>query len=114
MVPFFKVPPVSDYSTCCANRVPTRSVQQLRVYAFDAPTTAYASLHQPLVYKALTNQGGGALVYRPHSLLQYKGQSPSKRAYNTIRVFPAPGSDSLRAIKLVRIGLNKIKFNKYF
>ena len=92
----FQVPPVSDYSTCCAKRVPTRSVQQLRVYAFDAPTTAYASLHQPLVYKALTNQGGGALVYRPRSLLQYKGQSSSsKRAYETIRVFRAPGSDSL-------------------
>ena len=64
----FQVPLVSDYSTCYANRVPTHSVQQLRVYAFDAPTTTYASLHQPLVYKALTNQGGGALVYRPRSL----------------------------------------------
>ena len=51
----FQVPPVSNYSTYCANRVPTRSVQQLRVYAFDTPTTAYALLHQPLVYKALTN-----------------------------------------------------------
>ena len=48
---------LSDYSTCCANRVPTRSVQQLRVYAFDAPTTVYASLHQTPAYKALTNQG---------------------------------------------------------
>ena len=50
---------LSDYSTCCTNGVPTRSVQQLRVYAFDAPTTAYASLHQPPAYasgaQALTN-----------------------------------------------------------
>ena len=85
MVPFFKVPLVSDYSTCCANRVPTRLVQQLRVYAFNAPTTAYALLHQLLVYKALTNQGGGASVYRLCSLLQYNRQSPlSKRAYDTI------------------------------
>ena len=29
----FQVPPVSNYSTCCANRVPTRLVQQPRVYA---------------------------------------------------------------------------------
>ena len=27
------------------------------------------SVHQPPTYKALTNQGGGASVYRPHSLL---------------------------------------------
>ena len=60
----------------------------------SAPTT---------VYKALTNQGGGASVYRPRSLPQYKRQLPSKRAYNTIRVFRAPGYDLLRAIKLVRI-----------
>ena len=45
VVLFFKVPPVSNYSTCCANCVPTRLVQQLRIYAFNAPTTAYASLH---------------------------------------------------------------------
>ena len=37
----FQVPPVSDYSTCYANRVPTRSVQQPRVYML---------VHQPLTY----------------------------------------------------------------
>ena len=37
----FQVPPVSNYSTCCADHVPTRSVQQPRVYA---------SVHQPLAY----------------------------------------------------------------
>ena len=37
----FQVPPVTDYSTCCANRVPTRLVQQPRVYAL---------VHQPLAY----------------------------------------------------------------
>ena len=35
----FQVPPVSDYSTCCTNRVLTRLVHQVRVYAFGAPTT---------------------------------------------------------------------------
>ena len=48
---------MSDYSTCCADRVPTRSVQQPRVYASVHQPLAYASLHQPLVYEALTNQG---------------------------------------------------------
>ena len=35
----FQVPPVYNYSTCCANRVPTRSVHQVRDYALGAPTT---------------------------------------------------------------------------
>ena len=40
----FQVPPVSDY-IALYERVFTRSVHQPPVYAFDAPTTAYASLH---------------------------------------------------------------------
>src|SRR6266702_6579941 len=39
VVLFFKVPPVYDYSTCCINRVFTRSVHRIRVYAFSALTT---------------------------------------------------------------------------
>src|SRR6266567_4047181 len=35
----FQVPPVYNYSTCCTNRVLTRSVHQVRVYAFGIPTT---------------------------------------------------------------------------
>ena len=50
----FQVPPVSDY-IALYERVFTRLVHQPPIYAFDAPTTAYASLHQPLIYKALTN-----------------------------------------------------------
>jgi hypothetical protein len=34
----FQVPPVYNYSTCRTNRVPTRSVRQVRVYAFGVPT----------------------------------------------------------------------------
>jgi len=76
----FQVLPVSDYSTCCMNRVLTRSVHQPRVYAFGAPTTRLRVWH---TYEALTNQGD-ASVYKLCSFLQYKGQSPlSKRAYNT-------------------------------
>src|SRR6266576_5670706 len=59
------------------------------------------SVHQPPTYKALTNQGGGASVYRPRSLLQYRRQSPSKRAYNTICI-SCPWIRLTRAIKLVR------------
>jgi len=38
----FQVPPVYNYSTCCTNRVPTRLVHQVRVYAL---------VHQPLFTK---------------------------------------------------------------
>ena len=34
----FQVPPVYNYSTCRTNRVPTRLVRQVRVYAFGVPT----------------------------------------------------------------------------
>ena len=51
----FQVPPVSDYSTCCTSRVLTRSVHQVRVYAFGVPTTR---LRVWCTYEALTNQGG--------------------------------------------------------
>jgi hypothetical protein len=35
----FQVPPVYNYSTCRTNRVLTRLVRQVRIYAFGAPTT---------------------------------------------------------------------------
>ena len=82
MVPFFK------YRQCLitAPVIPTPCVRVWyanRVYAFGALTTR---LRVWCTYEALTNQGD-ALVYRPHSLLQYKGQSPpSKRAYDTIHI----------------------------
>ena len=57
---------LSDYSTCCTNRVFTRSVHQPRVYAFGVPTTR---LRVWCTYKALTNQGD-ASVYRLYSLPQ--------------------------------------------
>ena len=36
--PIFQVPPVYNYSTCCTNRVLTRLIHQVRVYAFGVPT----------------------------------------------------------------------------
>ena len=91
----FQVPPVSNYSTCCTKRVPARSVQQLHVYTFDAPTTAYASLHQPLVYKALANQGG---AHRYIDLVVYFNTKDSHhypKEHTIPYVFRAPGYDSL-------------------
>jgi hypothetical protein len=63
----FQVPPVYNYSTCRTNRVLTRSVRRVRVYAFGAPATRLRVWCTP---KALTNQGGGVSVYRPRSLPQ--------------------------------------------
>ena len=48
----FQVPPVYNYSTCCTNRVLTRSVRRVRVYAFSALTTRLRGRCTP---KALTN-----------------------------------------------------------
>ena len=50
----FQVPLVYNYSTCRTNRVLTRSVRRVRVYAFSAPTTR---LRVQCTSKALTNQG---------------------------------------------------------
>jgi hypothetical protein len=43
----FQVPPVYNYSTCCTNRVPTRLVHRVRVYAFCAPTTRLRVWYTP-------------------------------------------------------------------
>jgi hypothetical protein len=88
----FQVPPVYNYSTCRTNRVPTRLVRQVRVYAFDAPTTR---LRVWCTYKALTNQGGGALVYRPRSLLYIIDSHYYLKEYIILYVFCAPRSNSL-------------------
>jgi hypothetical protein len=58
-------------------RVFTRSVHQPLAYAFGAPTTYLWGTDE---------SGGGVPVYRPRSLLRYRSKSPSKRAYNTIRI----------------------------
>jgi hypothetical protein len=43
----FQVPLVYNYSTCCTNRVPTRSVHRVRVYVFGAPTTCLRVWYTP-------------------------------------------------------------------
>ena len=81
-----------NYSTYCTNRVPTRLVHQVRVYAFGAPTTR---LRVWCTYEALTNQGGGASVYRPRSLLYTIDSHHYPKEHTILYVFRAPGSDSL-------------------
>ena len=48
----FQVPPVYNYSTCCTNRVLTRSVHQPHIYTFGVLTTR---LRVWYIYKILTN-----------------------------------------------------------
>ena len=85
----FQVPLVYNYSTCCTNRMFTRLIHQVRIYAFGVPTC----LHVWYTPETLA-QGGGALVYRPYSLPQQNRQlPPSKRAYDTIRI-SCPRHDS--------------------
>ena len=61
----FQVPLVYNYSTCCTNCVLTRSIPQVYIYAFSVPTC----LRVQCTPKTLA-QGGGALVYKQHSLPQ--------------------------------------------
>ena len=61
--PIFQVPLVYNYSTYRTNRVLTRLVHQVRVYAFSTLTTR---LRVQCTYKALTNWGGGVHQYIDH------------------------------------------------
>ena len=90
--PIFQVPLGYNYSTYRTNRVLTRSVHQVRVYAFGAPTTR---LRVWCTYEALTNQGGGASVYRPHSLLYTIDSYYYPKEHTILYVFRAPGYNSL-------------------
>ena len=49
----FQVPLVYNYSTCCTDRVPTRLIHRVHVYAFGIPTR----LRVRYTPKAVTNQG---------------------------------------------------------
>ena len=55
-----------NYSTYYTDRVLTRLIYRVRVYAFGVPTR----LRVWCTPKTLASQGGGSLVYRPHSLPQ--------------------------------------------
>ena len=88
----FQVPLVYNYSTCCTNRVLTRLVHQVRVYAFGVPNTR---LRVWCTYEALTNQG------EVHQYIDYTVCFNTKDSYyypnehTILYVFRAPGSDSL-------------------
>ena len=71
----------------------TRSVHQVRVYAFGAPTT---------VYKALTNQGE-VHQYIDHVVCFNTRDSHHLNKHTILHVFRARGYDSPCTIKLVQI-----------
>ena len=88
----FQVPLVSDYSTCYTNRVFTRSVHQVCVYAFGALTTR---LRVWCTSEALTNQGG-----RMHQYIDYVAcfnirDSHHPNKHTILYVFRARGYDSI-------------------
>ena len=89
--PIFQVPLVYNYSTYYTNRVLTRLVHQVRVYIFGAPTTY---LRVWCIYEALTNQGGGASVYKPHSLLHTIDSHHCLNEHTILYIFYAPKHDS--------------------
>jgi hypothetical protein len=79
---------------------------QTRIYAFGAPASYLhiqytnhlltRSVHQPPIYKALTNQRGGVSVYRLYSLLRYRSKLFIIQQEHTIPyIFRAPGYSSL-------------------
>jgi len=86
----FQVPPVYDYSTCCTNRVPTRSVHQ---------PLFTRSVHQPLAYasSALMKQ---LLIRGRHQYIDYVICFNTKDSHHPnehiiLYVFRAPGYDSI-------------------
>ena len=60
----FQVPLVYNYSTYYTDRVLTRSIHRVRVYAFSVPTR----LRVRYTPKILASYRGGVLVYRLRSL----------------------------------------------
>ena len=81
-----------NYSTCRTNRVLTRSVHQVRVYAFGTPTTR---LRVWCTYEALTNQGE-ARQYIDHVVYLNRIDSYYRlNKYTILNVFRAPRHDSL-------------------
>ena len=88
----FQVPLVYNYSTCRTNRVLTRSVRRVRVYALGALTTRLRVRCTP---KALTNQGG-----RTHQYIDYvvcfniRDSYHYPKEHTILYVFRAPGYDS--------------------
>ena len=73
----------------------TRLVHQVRIYAFGVLTTVYALVYQPLVYKALTNQGGVHQYIDPVVYLNTKDSHHHPKEYTIPNVFRAPGYNSL-------------------
>jgi hypothetical protein len=80
---------VYNYSTCRTNRVLTRSVRRVRVYAFGAPTTRLRVWCTP---EALTNQGE-VRQYIDHVVYLNRIDSHYPNKHTILHVFRARGYD---------------------
>ena len=111
----FQVPPVYNYSTCRTNRVLTRSVHRVRVYAFSAPTIHLRVRCTP---EALTNQGEVRQYIDQVVYLNRIDSHHYPKEHTILYVFRAPESDSLmllsqyEQIELLLILLINIFYNK--
>ena len=90
--PIFQVPLVYNYSTYRTNRVLTRSVHQVRVYAFGALTTRLRVRCTP---KALTNQGEVRQYIDQVVYLNRIDSYYYPKEHTILYVFRAPGYNSL-------------------
>ena len=88
----FQVLLVYNYSTCCTDRVLTRLVHQVRVYAFGAPTTY---LRVQGTYKALTNQGEVYQYVNHIVCFNTKDSHYYLKEHTILYIFHAPRSNSL-------------------
>ena len=87
----FQVPLVYNYSTCRTNRVLTRSVRRVRVYAFSALTTYLRVRCTP---KALTNQGEVRQYIDQVVYLNRIDSYHYPKEHTILYVFRAPGYNS--------------------
>ena len=87
----FQVPLVYNYSTCRTNRVLTRSVRRVHVYAFSALTTRLRVRYTP---KALTNQGEVRQYIDQVVYLNIINSHHYPKEHTILYVFHAPGYNS--------------------
>ena len=85
----FQVPPVYNYSTYYTNRVPTRLIHRVRVYAFGVPTR----LRVRCTPKAVTNQGEVRQYIDQVVYLNRIDSYHHPKEHTILYVFRAPGYD---------------------
>ena len=86
----FQVPLVYNYSTCYTDRVPTRLIHRVRVYAFGVPTY----LRVRCTPKAVTNQGEVRQYIDQVVYLNRIDSHHYPKEHTILYVFRAPGYNS--------------------